>query len=90
MIGSLRPPIAKRRFSELHCGATDKIQRDIEDYLKSRGLFYDRRKNFYKNSGKPRDVIIDIPYLAQAVMAILLRRPDTARGATFLAAENGR
>ena len=60
--------------------ATDKIQRDIEDYLKSRGLFYDRRKNFYKNSGKPRDVIIDIPYLAQAVMAILLRRPDTARG----------
>ena len=60
--------------------ATDKIQRDIEDYLKSRGLFYDRRKSFYKNSGKPRDVIIDIPYLAQAVMAILLRRPDTARG----------
>ena len=60
--------------------ATDKIQRDIEDYLKSRGLFYNRRKNFYKNSGKPRDVIIDIPYLAQAVMAILLRRPDTARG----------
>ena len=60
--------------------ATDKIQRAIEDYLKSRGLFYDRRKNFYKNSGKPRDLIIDIPYLAQAVMAILLRRPDTARG----------
>ena len=26
------------------------------------------------------DVIIDIPYLAQAVMAILFRRPDTARG----------
>ena len=60
--------------------ATDKIQRDIEDYLKSHGLYYDRRKNFYKNAGMPRAVIIDIPYLAQAVMAILLRRPDTARG----------
>ena len=60
--------------------ATDKIQRDIEDYLKSHGLYYDRRKNFYKNAGIPRAVIIDIPYLAQAVMAILLRRPDTARG----------
>ena len=60
--------------------ATDKIQRDIEDYLKSHGLYYDRRKNFYKNAGIRRAVIIDIPYLAQAVMAILLRRPDTARG----------
>ena len=60
--------------------ATDKIQRDIEDYLKSHGLYYDRRKNFYKNAGMACSVIIDIPYLAQAVMAILLRRPDTARG----------
>ena len=59
--------------------ATDKVQQDIEDYLKSKGLFYDRRKNYYKNEGKPRDRIIGIPYLAQAVMAIVLRRPDDAR-----------
>ena len=32
--------------------ATDKIQRDIEEALRSVGLFYDRRKNFYKNEGK--------------------------------------
>ncbi|MCL1488228.1 MAG: AIPR family protein [Marinobacter sp.] len=32
--------------------ATDNIHRKIEDYLKPRGLFYDRRKNFYKNDGK--------------------------------------
>ncbi len=59
--------------------ATDKIYRDIEEYLRPRGLFYDRRKNYYKNEGKSRNKIVSIPYMAQAVMAILLRRPDTAR-----------
>jgi len=59
--------------------ATDKIHRDIEEFLRPKGLFYDRRKNFYKNEGKPRDKIVGIPHLAQAVMAIVLGRPDTAR-----------
>ena len=59
--------------------ATDKIHRDIEEYLKSKGLYYDRRKNYYKNEGKPRDKIVSIPHLAQALMAIVLQRPDTAR-----------
>lgn len=59
--------------------ATDKIHRDIEEFLRPRALFYDRRKNYYKNQEKPRDKIVGIPYLAQAVMAILLQRPDTAR-----------
>ena len=59
--------------------ATDKIHRDIEEFLRPKGLFYDRRKNFYKNEGKQRDKIVGIPHLAQAVMAILLQRPDTAR-----------
>ena len=59
--------------------ATEKIHRDIEEYLRPKGIFYDRRKNYYKNDGKPRDKIIGIPYLAQAVMAIVLRRPDSAR-----------
>ena len=60
--------------------ATDKIHHDIEEYLRPRGLFYDRRKNYYKNDGRPRDRIIGISHLGQAVMAILLERPDTARG----------
>ncbi len=59
--------------------ATDKIHRDIEEYLQPKGLFYDRRKNYYKNAGKPRDKIVSIPHLAQAVMAMVLRQPDTAR-----------
>lgn len=59
--------------------ATDRIHRDIEQYLKPFGLYYDRRKNFYKNEGKPINRIISIPQMAQAIMAILLQRPDTAR-----------
>ena len=60
--------------------ATDKIHRDIEEYLRPRGLFYDRRKNYYKNEGKPRDKVVGISHLAQSVMSIVLQRPDTARG----------
>ena len=59
--------------------ATDKIQRDIEQTLKSHSLFYDRRKNFYKNEGKPADKIISIPLMAQIVMSLILSRPDTER-----------
>jgi hypothetical protein len=59
--------------------ATDKIHRDIEDYLKPRGLFYERRKNYYKNEGKQVESIVGIPYLAQSLMGILLGRPDDAR-----------
>jgi hypothetical protein len=59
--------------------ATDKVQRDIEETLKASGLYYDRRKNFYKNEGKPADKIISIPLMAQAVMSLILARPDTAR-----------
>ena len=59
--------------------ATDKIQRDIEAALKSVGLFYDRRKNYYKNQDKPLDKIVSIPLMAQALMSVMLGRPDAAR-----------
>lgn len=59
--------------------ATDKIHRDIEEYLRPRSLYYDRRKNYYKNEGRPRNRIVGIPHLAQAVMSVVLQRPDTAR-----------
>ncbi len=59
--------------------ATDKIQRDIEEYFASKGFYYDRRKSYYKNAGRPKDKIISIPYLAQAVMAIILQEPNNSR-----------
>ncbi len=59
--------------------ATDNIQRDIEMYFLQRGWFYDRRKNFYRNSGKSPERIVSIPLLAQAFMAMGLSRPDDSR-----------
>lgn len=59
--------------------ATDIIHRNIEQYFKSKGLFYDRRKNYYKNMGKPIDKIISIQFLAQCLMATILAQPDYAR-----------
>jgi len=59
--------------------ATDRIHRDIEDYFKGKGLFYDRRKNQYKNEGKPLDRIVSISYVAQSVMTVVLGKPDDAR-----------
>ncbi|MDQ0958629.1 hypothetical protein QFZ66_002507 [Streptomyces sp. B4I13] len=59
--------------------ATDDIQRQIESYFLEHDWFYDRRKNFYRNQGKPADRIVSIPLLAQSVMAMALGRPDYAR-----------
>jgi hypothetical protein len=59
--------------------ATESVHRRIEDYFAAHALYYDRRKNFYKNAGKPADRIVSIDKLAQAVMAVLLKRPHDAR-----------
>ncbi len=59
--------------------SSDEIHRNIEDFLKPNGFYYDRKKNFYKNAGMPIGKIISIPYMAQTIMAITLLRPDSAR-----------
>lgn len=59
--------------------ATDPIHRQIEIYLKTRGLYYDRRKNYYKNHGKKAIDIVSVSFLAQCLMSILLQKPDYAR-----------
>ncbi len=59
--------------------ATDAIHRQIELYLKQRNIFYDRRKNYYKNQGKSPDTIISIQFLAQTLMSTILQKPNYAR-----------
>lgn len=59
--------------------ATDPIHRDIEDYLHSKGYFYDRRKNYHKNQGKPINRIVSIPHLAQIITGLYNQKPDYAR-----------
>lgn len=58
---------------------TDAIHLQIEMYFKSRGLYYDRRKNYYKNLKKKANDIISVSFLAQCLISVLLRKPDFAR-----------
>lgn len=59
--------------------SADVIHRDIEDFFKANGYFYDRRKNLYKNEGKPASRIVSIPYLSQCVITTVLLQPNNAR-----------
>lgn len=58
---------------------TDTIHLQIEMYFKSRGLYYDRRKNYYKNQKKKAADIVGVYFLAQCLISIFLRKPDFAR-----------
>jgi hypothetical protein len=59
--------------------ATDQVHRQIEDFLRPRGLFYDRRKNFYKNEGKKPKEIISVPFMSQCLISVLMQKPNFAR-----------
>lgn len=48
-------------------------------YFKSRGLYYDRRKNYYKNQKKKYNDIIGVSFLAQCLISLVLQKPDFAR-----------
>jgi AIPR protein len=59
--------------------ATQKLQRDIERFLLVYEWYYERRKNRYKNQGKPAKRRISINLLAQAMITLMLAQPDVAR-----------
>lgn len=59
--------------------ATDEVQRKIEAYFETKGYFYDRRKNYYRNRGKPISKIFSIGFVAQAIHTILNFSPASAR-----------
>ena len=58
---------------------TDPIHLQIEMFLKTRGLYYDRRKNYYKNQKKKASEIVSVSFLAQCLISVILRKPDYAR-----------
>jgi hypothetical protein len=58
---------------------TDAIHRQLEGAFHTRGLFYDRRKGYYREKGKPVASIVSVIEVAQAMIAIVLQRPDDAR-----------
>lgn len=59
--------------------ATDPIHRDLEKLFPSVGLFYDRRKSYWRNRDKPISKIVSISDLAQSVIAMILQEPNIAR-----------
>lgn len=58
---------------------TDPVHLQIELYLKTKGLYYDRRKNFYRNQGKKAGDIVSVSFLGQCMTSILLWKPNYAR-----------
>lgn len=59
--------------------ATENAQKKIEQFLLSNNIFYERRKNYYKNRGKPADQIVNVARLGQSIMAGSLMLPHEAR-----------
>jgi hypothetical protein len=59
---------------------TDEIQQKIDITLHAADLFYDRKKGFYRDKGKPVAKIVGMPTLAQALLAIERQLPHEARG----------
>lgn len=60
--------------------ATDKVQRQIEEYLLANGLYYERRRNLYSNRGYPLEKVVSIDQMGQALLSTLLQAPHLARG----------
>lgn len=75
----IRATNSQTKVPDASLHATEEIHRQIEAHFIANGWFYDRRKNFYKNQGKPASKIISISSLGQAIMAMGLSRPNDAR-----------
>jgi hypothetical protein len=71
---------SQNRVSSASLRAAEPFQRSIEEFFSQHGYYYERKKNQYKNLGKPRNKIIEVLELAQAVGAIILCEPHISRG----------
>jgi hypothetical protein len=59
--------------------ATDAIHRQLETAFHTKELYYDRRKGHYRDQGKPVSRIVSVIDVLQAMLSIVLQRPDDAR-----------
>lgn len=75
----IRATNSQNRMSSATLLATDYVHRQIEDLFKTHGLYYDRRKGFYRDQGCAAAAIVSVTELVQALVAIVQARPDTAR-----------
>ncbi|MFC8299169.1 AIPR family protein [Micromonospora orduensis] len=75
----IRATNSQTAFGPSTLRATDQVQRQIEEYLGSKGLYYERRRRYYFNQGRPVDKIVSIDQMGQAVLSILVQTPHIAR-----------
>jgi hypothetical protein len=59
--------------------ATDAEQIKLEEYLKIKGFYYERRKNRYRSLGKSSEKRVSMSRLAQVMITVLRGEPDHAR-----------
>ena len=59
--------------------ATDPIQKDIEQILFNNGIYYERRKNYYRNRGIDKHKIVTLENLAQYLESIYYGNCSGAR-----------
>jgi hypothetical protein len=78
---------SQTKIEPINLHATEQIQRQIEMALKTHDLYYDRRKNYYRNQGISLQKIVTIGAMAQSVAAIVLQQPDNARARPTTVAE---
>lgn len=60
--------------------ATDPVHRDLETIFPQVGLFYDRRKHYWRNRDIPLAKVVGIQDLAQSIISMVLQEPHLARG----------
>jgi hypothetical protein len=60
--------------------STSRLHKQLDAYFEKHNLFYDRRKGHYKEQGKEISQIVSILILVQAVVTIILGKPNDARG----------
>ncbi|MGJ0118140.1 AIPR family protein [Williamsia sp. MIQD14] len=82
---AIRDRIIRATNSQTNLGisavrATDKVQRQIEEHLRTHELYYERRKNFYLNQGVQSSKLVTIDQMGQAVLSVCAQLPHTGRG----------
>ncbi len=76
----IRATNSQTHIPKAYLRGMDHVHRNIEDHLKGKGLYYERRKNQYRIAGKKVTEIVTLSEMAQALMAAILFRPADARG----------
>ncbi len=67
----IRATNSQTSIEEASLHATDKIQRDIEEFLLKYNMYYERRTNYYKNQGYDDNVIFSPLYLASGYVSLV-------------------